>query len=74
MSRSVVLFHAVHALFQLEKGLKSAGVDSEPISTPRHLSSDCGMALSFSGRDGELVRSVISELDLEVQGIHELEV
>jgi Putative Se/S carrier protein-like len=73
MSRGVVLFHSIHAVLQLEKGLKARGVESESIPTPRHLSSDCGMALSFAACDAERVRAAISELNLEVQGIHDLE-
>ncbi len=73
MSRGVVLFHATHALFRLEKGLKARGVRSQTVPTPRHLSSDCGMALSFAKSDEELVRAAISELELEVQDIHDLQ-
>ena len=73
MSRGVVLFHSIHAVLQLEKELEAREVDSEPVPTPRHLSSDCGMALSFAASDVERVRSVISELGMEVQGIHDLE-
>ncbi len=73
MSRGVVLFHSIHAVLQLEKELGARGVNSEPIPTPRHLSSDCGMALSFAALDAARVRSAISEVGLEVQGIHDLE-
>ena len=72
MDEGVVLLYTIHDLFRLERGLEDLGVRVKPIPTPRHLSSDCGTALRFALADLETVRSTAVDLDVEVQGIHEL--
>ncbi len=71
--RGVVLFYTVHALLRLEKALVGRGLTVETIPTPRHLSSDCGTALSFPSDEDAVVRATIAELGLEIEGIHELD-
>ena len=73
MPRGIILFHTTHALLKLEKGLLERGLEVESIPTPRGLSSDCGMALRFAPTDAEAVRAAVSELGVEIEGIHELE-
>jgi hypothetical protein len=73
LAEGVVLFHTVHALFRLEKALGGRGVEASPVPTPRHLSSDCGTALSFDMGNVGAVRAAVEELGLEIEGIHELE-
>ena len=72
-SYSVVVFHSTHAMFRLKKELDRLGVAVEAIPTPRHLSSDCGSALRFSTLQQDIVRSAVSDGQLEIQGIHELD-
>ena len=72
MSKGVVLFYTVHALLKLDRELKTRGLTVGTVPTPRHLSSDCGTALSFDASDLDAVRAAIGDLGLEVQGIHEL--
>ncbi len=68
----VVVFHAIHAVFRLEKALEGKGMQTKPIPTPRHLSSDCGTALRFPWSRRAEVEATIGELDIEIDGIHEL--
>lgn len=68
----VVLFYAIHYVFQLEKALQARGVASKPIPTPRHLSSDCGTALRFPWDRRADVEAAIAELELDIEGIHQL--
>ncbi len=70
--QGVVVFYTIHAVFRLEKALKVRAVETKPIPTPRHLSSDCGTALRFPWSCRAEVEAVIGELDIEVDGIHEL--
>ena len=70
--QGVVLFYAIHAVFQLEKTLQARGVESKPVPTPRHLSSDCGTALRFPWDRRAEVEAAIAELDLEIEAVHEL--
>jgi hypothetical protein len=72
-AEGAVLLHTVHAVLRLEKELVVRGLAVRTIPTPRHLSSDCGTALSFAWADVERVRGAVADLGLEVEGIHELE-
>jgi hypothetical protein len=73
LRNAAVLFYTIHDLFQLEGELKARGVESKPIPTPREFSSDCGSALLFESADVETVRAAVTDLALEIQGIHELD-
>jgi Putative Se/S carrier protein-like len=68
----VVLFHAIHLLFTLEKAMKNLGLPCQPIPTPRELSSDCGTALRFKWQDREKIQSLLAELMIENEGLHPL--
>ena len=70
--QGVVVFYTIHAVFRLEKALEGKGIQTKPIPTPRHLSSDCGTALCFPWSRRAEVEAAIGELDIEVDGIHEL--
>ena len=70
--QGVVVFHAIHAVFRLEKALEGKGMKTKPIPTPRHLSSDCGTALRFPWSRRAEVEAAIDELQIEIDGIHEL--
>jgi len=71
--QGVVLFYAIHSVFQLEKALRSREVQSKPIPTPRHLSSDCGTALRFPWSRRPEVEAALAELDLEIEGVYPLQ-
>ncbi len=70
--QGVVLFFTIHAVFRLEKALRLRDLECKPIPTPRHLSSDCGTALRFPWSHRADVATEIAQLDLEIEGIHQL--
>jgi hypothetical protein len=70
--QGVVLFFTIHAVFRLEKALRQRDLECKPIPTPRHLSSDCGTALRFPWSHRADVETEIAQLDLEIEGIHQL--
>ncbi len=70
--QGVVVFYTIHAVFRLEKALEGKGIQTKPIPTPRHLSSDCGTALRFPWSSRADVDAVIDELDIQIDGIYEL--
>lgn len=70
--QGVVLFHTIHYVFRLEQALRDKGIETKPIPTPRFLSSDCGTALRFPWDRRADVEATLHELQLEIQGIHEL--
>jgi hypothetical protein len=54
------------------KVVKSKGLYQKIISTPRHLSSDCGYSLKIKLNDEDSVRVLISENSIEYLGIFAL--
>ena len=71
MGFSVILFYSVNGAIKAEKILKEKGVPYKLIPVPRHLSSDCGLALRFEKKDEARVRELI-EGKVEIQGIFDL--
>ncbi len=70
--RGVALFHTTSAALRAEKVLRADGVDVKPIPTPRELSSDCGIALSFAWADADRVKEVLAAAGVEHAGVHRL--
>lgn len=69
---SVVVFYSNNYVMWASKILKSKGLYQKIISTPRHLSSDCGYSLKIKCNDEESVREIISENSIEYLGIYSL--
>lgn len=67
----VVLFPSVNGAMKAEKILKAAGVSYKLVPVPRHLSSDCGIALRFPAGDEEKVRELL-EGKVQIKGIYDL--
>jgi len=67
----VLLFFSVSGVMKAEKLLKQAGVPYKLIPVPRHLSSDCGIALKFNKDDEGRVFEVL-EGKVEVVGVYDL--
>lgn len=66
MSHGVALFHTTSSALRAEKLAKRAGLVVKLIPTPRHLSSDCGIALRFEWQQREVVASALAAVDHEV--------
>ena len=49
----VITFTTVHYVMKAETILKQKGLSVRLIPTPRHISSDCGMALEITDTDKE---------------------
>jgi hypothetical protein len=67
---SVVLFHSTAHAIRAEKVLVQAGLRIKMIPTPRHISSDCGMALRFDRSQEPLVRTALDKKRVPINGIH----
>lgn len=67
----VLLFFSVSGAMKAEKLLKQAGIYYKLMPVPRHLSSDCGIALKFKGDDEERVLKVL-EGKVEIAGVYDL--
>lgn len=73
--KCVVTFTAVHYVMKAEKILKGKGMRVRLIPTPRHISSDCGMALEIAdaGEDINAVRARMREEGFsEAEEVHEV--
>jgi len=68
----VVLFHTTAAAMRAESVLVRAELQVKLIPTPRHLSSDCGIALRFSWPDAETVQAHLADAGVDTAGVHEL--
>jgi len=69
----VVLFHTNSAVLRAEKILLREGLTIKLIPVPRHLSSDCGIALRFD-QSGEMrVREVLATACVPFNSIHPLD-
>jgi len=68
----VVLVHSTSLAIRAEKLCKKAGLKVKLIPTPRHLSSDCGIALRFMEQDRGTVEQVLAEGKLEYDHIEAL--
>ena len=55
----VVLFESFSHALSAEKILKAAGMVCKLVPVPRHLSSDCGVCLSFAADTKQQVETVL---------------
>jgi len=69
----IVLFHSTSAAIRAEKVTQGAGLKVKLIPVPRQLSSNCGISLRFEWDQADVVRSVLAEKGVEIQGIHRIE-
>ena len=70
---SVALFHTNSAVLRAEKILQRESFTIKLIPVPRHLSSDCGIALRFDRNDETRVRETLEAAGVSVDSIHALE-
>ena len=68
----VVLFYSTSSAIRAEKVLRKAGFAFKLVPTPRHLSSDCGLALRFAWSLKEEIGRTLDLEGVEISGIHPL--
>lgn len=69
----VVLFYTSAAALRGEKIIQRAGLAAKLVPTPRHLSSDCGIALRFDWTEREKVDMTLKQANVPLAGIHPFE-
>lgn len=67
----VIILFSIHFVLKAEQLLKKASLAHDVIPVPRQISSDCGMALAFSCRDGALVVKLLSEAAIRIAGLYQ---
>lgn len=65
----VVLFNGTQAAIRAERVLTKAGRVVKLVPTPRHLSSDCGVALRFAWPEEPAVRKGLQASQVEYETI-----
>lgn len=69
----VLLFHNSSSAMQAEAVLLRAGLKVKLVPTPRHLSSDCGVALRFDWELNNEVGALLTKSRVDVAGTHPLD-
>ncbi len=69
----VITFESTSHALRAEKVLKKAQLKVLAIPTPRHLSSNCGIAFKFPEEIKKEVRSALSKAACPFEGIYPLE-
>lgn len=64
------IFRSIHFVLKAEKALKKRGIGVETIPVPRQISSDCGIAISFSVDDIGDVRELLTAKKYRLDGIY----
>jgi hypothetical protein len=66
----VITFPSTHYALKAEKAFKKHSIEVKLIPVPRHISSDCGIALEFDCPDKEQISQIIRKSALIIEGIH----
>ena len=69
----VLLFHNSSSAMQAEAVLLRAGLKVKLVPTPRHLSSDCGVALRFDWELNDEVGALLTKFRVDLAGTHLLD-
>jgi hypothetical protein len=56
---AVILVHSTSHAISAERALRRAGLDVKLVPTPRHLSSDCGMAVKIPAENRDASRQTL---------------
>ncbi len=73
MLYSIFVFESTYHTMKAERTLKSAKVQCKVVTKPRHISSECGLAVRVLACDLENAESVLSKASVSKIGIWPLE-
>lgn len=68
----VITFHSVHFVMKAEALLKKEHIPVHLIPIPRHVSSDCGIALEVSENNRERIIKILENNQFNIESIHEI--
>jgi homoaconitase/3-isopropylmalate dehydratase large subunit len=71
-TKSVVIFYSTSGAIKTESLAKKQGLIVKLIPVPRHLSSDCGICLSFNSGDIQKIEKILSDNKIEFDDIYDL--
>lgn len=66
-----ILVYTTSSAFKSEKALKSAGIETKLVPTPRQFSSDCGISVYFESVSVEIVKKILDTSNIEyiIEGV-----
>jgi hypothetical protein len=70
--KSVVIFYSTSGAIKTESLAKKQRLTVKLIPVPRHLSSDCGICLSFNSDDIHGIEKILKDNKIEFDAIYEL--
>lgn len=68
----VIVFDSTHAAISAEKLLKSLGISTEIIPTPREITASCGLSIRVDGNYINTIKEEIVKANLSINGIYQL--
>jgi len=66
----IITFESVHFVMRAEKVLKENGINVWIISTPREISSDCGIALEVFEENQNMIKDIFQKRTLVPDGFY----
>ena len=66
----IFVFKSTYLTFKAERTLKSAGIACKLVTKPRHISSDCGLAVQIGTEQESAVRSLMSTAAIPFLGVY----
>ena len=70
---AVILVHSTSHAISAERVLRRAGLNTKLVPTPRHLSSDCGMAVRIPAEDQTASRQALETAGVPFERIETLD-
>ncbi|NLY77640.1 MAG: DUF3343 domain-containing protein [Tissierellia bacterium] len=68
----IITFKSTHFAIKAESVFGSQSINTRTIPVPREISRSCGLAIRFDLDDMEKVDQIISEFNLDIDGIYKV--
>ncbi len=69
----IVAFNSTHNAIKSEKLLQNAELKVTTLPTPREISASCGISIKFEKDDVDVVKSILSDNNIEFKGFFVVE-
>lgn len=68
----VITFYSSHLAIKAEKLLNKNGITVRMIPVPRHISSNCGVAIGFERNLEDMVVEHLTRAKIEMEGVYDM--
>lgn len=66
----ILVFQSTYLTYKAERVLKNAGITCRLVTKPRHISSDCGLAIRLEAEDSAQASALLAESGVELLGVY----